>query len=183
MNIVKLLWLVIIISLYSCTHKTNSTVSGGKISIKGYKSSIGHIDSSKQVNVPITKTPSKTTPFLLSSICDTIKYIKLETSKECLLADIDKIKYHNKKLYILDRRVSKSLFIFDLEGKFINKIKRIGRGPGEYTLLQNFFIDKKNNQLVLFSDNHKLLYFDCTGKYLSERKLNFFFWSSLIVER
>jgi hypothetical protein len=63
------------------------------------------------------------------------------------------------------------VFIFDELGKFITKIKRIGKGPGEYTQATDFTIDTQNRQIVLLCDiPNCLIYFDMDGKFLKQEK-------------
>jgi hypothetical protein len=61
---------------------------------------------------------------------------RLETSDECLVADISKIIFQNGMYYILDN-VS-VINVFDSNGKFLKKLDRKGQGPGEYTVLKSF---------------------------------------------
>jgi hypothetical protein len=49
-------------------------------------------------------------------------------------------------------------------------IDRIGQGPGEYTSLYDFLIDKNLHHLVLRSDDRKFLHFDMQGNFLYEVK-------------
>ena len=57
-------------------------------------------------------------------------YIFLETNDSCILQGIDKLKIENDVIYIADGDV---LQMFDRkDGKWLGKIDRQGRGPGEY---------------------------------------------------
>ena len=94
----------------------------------------------------------------ISSLFKKVEFVPLETTDDCLIGEIDKLVIHNNKFFILDEMTS-SLFIFSNKGEFIHKICQVGNGPNEYTELNNFFINKDNNNLILHG-NSKLLFFD-----------------------
>jgi hypothetical protein len=64
---------------------------------------------------------------------------RLETSNECLVADISKIIFQNGMYYISDD-VSLFLHVFDSKGKFLKKLEKQGQGPGEYIDIKTFDI-------------------------------------------
>jgi hypothetical protein len=65
----------------------------------------------------------------LSSLINVIKLIPLETNKDCLIGKIDKVIFSNNRIYVLDKRRARGVFIFDGQGKFVNKIVPNGKGP------------------------------------------------------
>ena len=77
---------------------------------------------------------------MMAGHMDSCSLIQLETRPECLVGEIDKIFFYKDRLYVLDRRVGKSVFVFDLKGKWISTIARTGHGPGEYINITNPFI-------------------------------------------
>ena len=68
----------------------------------------------------------------LTSIFKDVRTIILETREDCLIGRIESLQVFDERIYILDSRKAKSLFVFDMEGKFIQKIGSYGNGPGEY---------------------------------------------------
>ncbi len=109
---------------------------------------------------------------LASQFFDKKKVVVLETTNESLISQINRIYSFNNKFYILDKR-SKSVYIFQENGKFIKRIKRLGSGPGEYTNLTDFTIDLKNRQLILLCDiPNSLIYLDLDGNYLNQKFKN-----------
>ena len=120
-----------------------------------------------------------------------IKYIPLETSNECLIGYVNKIMIRNNLIYVADFNQAKALFIFDIDGKFIFKIDRKGRGPGEYISFHDF--DVQSNGNIYMYDNHgwKFLLFNSTGEYLMDIKTQYslshfclagtkMYWSQLV---
>lgn len=99
--------------------------------------------------------------------------IDLETTKNSLIGDIEKIEYFEDKIYILDNTYSKSLFLFDKKGNFISKTN-IGHGPGEVISPWSFIIDKQNRIIMLWDQNlSSMILFDLELNYLSTQKHSF----------
>ncbi len=57
--------------------------------------------------------------------------IPLETNRDCLIGKIDKLEIKNSCIYVTDD-MSKSVYVFDMTGKFISKVNAYGKGLGEY---------------------------------------------------
>jgi hypothetical protein len=77
------------------------------------------------------------TDFKVSDHFSDISYIKLESSKDCYLRYPAEIIFDNGILFIQDLEV----YAFDLNGKFLNTFGRIGKGPSEYPMLTDFWVD------------------------------------------
>ena len=90
-----------------------------------------------QINIPLT---SGDKPLFADSLFCGKEIVPLETTPECLISPIDKLEIADDKLYLLDNEQD-FIFIFSRQGKFINKIDDIGRGPEEYYELSDFHID------------------------------------------
>src|SRR5690554_6814270 len=67
-----------------------------------------------------------------SEIYDSVRFIALETSKNCLIGGINNLIYFKNKFFVHDKHIAKSVFIFDKNGKFECQIGKIGKAPGEY---------------------------------------------------
>jgi hypothetical protein len=94
--------------------------------------------------------------------------IKLETTDECLIKWIDKIMFDENRLFIFDKSLN-SVFIFDMDGKFLHTVNRVGNGPGEYTRLDGVCLDVSKKQLILVPNSpHKIYYMDYDGNLLYE---------------
>ncbi|MFW6275088.1 MAG: 6-bladed beta-propeller [bacterium] len=103
-----------------------------------------------------------------------VEFVPLETDENFLIGQVNKILVYNDIFYVLDKS-SKQIFVFDMSGKFIQKIGVYGRGPGEYIRLNDFIVDTSRNRiLTLDSYQRKILMYDLTdGKSLGEIKLDF----------
>ena len=101
-----------------------------------------------------------------------VQLVKLE-SDSCIVGRIDKIICNDSLLYMLDRSITKEVFIFTRDGRFIRKISKQGHGKYEYTQLWDIFFDKSNNALCLLSRyDQKIISFTPDGnKVLGETNL------------
>lgn len=105
-----------------------------------------------------------------TNLFDSIQIVKLETNKQSLIGVIQKILFEHEKYYILDRN-SQSVLIFDSNGRFINKLNKLGKGAGEYVELRDFNVDKNGNIIIL--TYHKLItYNSSTFDLIEERNLS-----------
>lgn len=95
----------------------------------------------------------------------------IETTKDFLLSGINRVIYHKTKIIILDRSAT-SIFVIDANnGKVETHIHRKGRGPGESLNILDIAFDDKSEQILVFNDYYKLLYFDLKGSFLKEEKI------------
>ncbi len=109
----------------------------------------------------------------ISAILDTVRFVKLEIVEKSIIGKIDKLIVFEDRIYLLDNQTS-SLFVFNMDGKFIFKISKIGHGPGEYTQLDYFDIDFENRQIVLTDlTGYWILKYDLEGNYISRKKIPF----------
>ena len=104
---------------------------------------------------------------------DTCRLIPLETNMNCMIGEISRVKIHRNYLYILDSRYTQELYIFDLNGKMVNKISRKGNGPQEYINIRDFYVDTIRSTLNLVCNaNRKVMSFTLTGdSLLKEQRL------------
>jgi hypothetical protein len=112
--------------------------------------------------------------FLLSENIVIHKVIRLETNSDCPIGKIDNIQYHNSQIYILDRLKAQSIFVFDSTGVFLEKISRIGRGPGEFFRPDNFAFDKSTNRIYILDSNFKKVnIYDESGQFEKAISIDF----------
>lgn len=80
------------------------------------------------------------------------KIIPLETTNISLIGEINNLEFFENRIYILDKRYSKSLHIFNIDGKFVKKTI-IGKGPNEYLAPRGFTINKEKKEIVIWDMN------------------------------
>ncbi|MDR2131044.1 MAG: 6-bladed beta-propeller, partial [Odoribacteraceae bacterium] len=108
----------------------------------------------------------------IHEVLDSVKYVCLETSDDCLIREINKIVYHDNKYYILDRTKTKRLLCFDSAGRFERSFGRTGQGPGEYVEPTDFMITS-SQVIILDQFAHKLLFFDKRGNFIYPLSLKY----------
>lgn len=111
----------------------------------------------------------------LSNLVDSIYYVKLETKKECLIGEIDKIYHAAGKIIIFDKRIANAVFVFTGTGKFITKIGDHGDGPGEFTKLQDITVNAEDSSICLLDmGKRKMFTYSMEGKYLNDYPVSIF---------
>ena len=102
--------------------------------------------------------------FNYSNYIDTVIYVHLETTDECLLGDIDDMHYVNDRLFL---RCGRSVYVFDKDGKFISKVARYGRGHGEYITVCDFDVNPTNNEINIYDvGNRRVSVYSLEGVFL-----------------
>ncbi|TKG94556.1 6-bladed beta-propeller [Puteibacter caeruleilacunae] len=98
--------------------------------------------------------------------------IPLETNEDCLINTINQMEVWDGKFFILDWKQN-TLLVYSDQGKYLNKIGSIGRGPGEYIRPRYFFIDKEKKLVNIFdAPMKKLMCFRQTGELINEIHLD-----------
>ena len=96
------------------------------------------------------------------------RVIALESNKESLIAKISKLIPTSDRMYIQDKK-SDAVLVFDTIGKFIFKIRNIGRGEGKYLGLADFTIDESRKEIILLAHKpSKICIYDYYGRFLRE---------------
>ena len=121
--------------------------------------------SPSDVDYPVLKVTLDETKTSLFDIFEKAELIPLETNQESLIKWVTKIKHYRDTFYLLDNRQG-ALFIFDNTGQYIDKIHRIGQGPGEYQLIYDFFIDTLQLQIGMLSPFGSVFYYDLQGDFI-----------------
>lgn len=95
--------------------------------------------------------------------------ISLETTDKCLIGEIESVIFvpEYQKIIILDSEVAKNIFVFDLEGRFLNRIGKNGKGPGEYNKPNQ--IAYENGKLIVYVTNlRKIISYKLDGTFIEE---------------
>jgi hypothetical protein len=143
-----LVFVIICVTAYSCGNKTSS-----------HKEVI-HIDIDEYISDE---------PLVFSEIFSGFHIIPLETSEDCIINQINNIKIIRDTIYVFDKN-AKSVFIFSKQGRFISKISRIGRGPGEFIQPSDF--DVKRDAILIFDySSKKINAYDKIGNFIYDLNL------------
>ena len=109
--------------------------------------------------------------FNFSHIFDSFNILPLETSKEILIGDIDKILFADDLIFLLDKRITKTVFAFGKDGKFKFKISSEGFGPGELYSPTNITLNYDKEELIVVDGRQgKFMFYGFDGKFIKEIK-------------
>ncbi len=110
----------------------------------------------------------------ISDLFQEFKWVQLETNDSCFVGlFIEKIECYKDKIFLLNAHQSHSnILCFDMDGNFLFKIDRLGNGPGEYTYLGDFFIDKTQECIVLQTLGNEFMQFDLEGNFIKKVRAN-----------
>lgn len=109
---------------------------------------------------------------LFSDLFERISYIRIPTDDDFLIGRIDKLIVSDRHIFMLDRKLSRSVFCIDKSGNKVFEIHRPGKGPGEYIDLRDIAFDSLKQEILLFcAASRKIIRFDLSGKFLREKKI------------
>ncbi|MBN1145202.1 MAG: 6-bladed beta-propeller [Bacteroidales bacterium] len=113
----------------------------------------------------------------ISTIADSISYIKLETTNKCLIRNIQQIFIDDGLVFVMDN--GDRLLVFNHDGKFLNQIGNQGKGPGEYSYISSFSVDTLHD-MVYIHEGRRILSYNYKGEYNSfqiatNRSINSFY--------
>jgi len=98
-------------------------------------------------------------PYSPSKWFQNIEIILLETNKESVLHNCDKVILHNGRFYILDRQ-STCLKVFDMNGKFLyNTAGHQGSGPKEYKGIIDFEINRFTGNIEILEPFSRISFY------------------------
>lgn len=98
----------------------------------------------------------------LSEVADSLRYIPLETTDSCLIGSVDKLLLTEAgRFVVVDKEIAASVYVFDADGRFLNRIGRHGQGPGEYNSIEDvtcgggyiYVWDSSLNKVLKFTEH------------------------------
>lgn len=124
------------------------------------------------------KVPSPQPAYDFSRHVSSFRLIPLETGGESLLGNITKLCSDSSSLFVFDRQNSLVLR-FSMDGSFLGRIGRKGRGSGEYLEVMDMSLDLLRHEVCLLDlAGGKLLYYAYDGRYLRSQPL-FYYYGNL----
>lgn len=103
-----------------------------------------------------------------SDFADSIRFIKLETTKECLITDIRSLIFHKNELIVCDNR-NNEIYFFNRAGKYLRKISKKGSGPGEYLSISICLFDQEKEIFTIFDQiQRKVFKLNFQGNLIQE---------------
>lgn len=97
--------------------------------------------------------------------------ITLETTDSSSMTELIKVVGIKDRIFILTYGRD-NIYCFGRDGKFIRKLERQGRGPGEYQTIGDFVVTQNPDQIIIYDFLGKLVYYTWEGDFLREEKLD-----------
>ena len=117
------------------------------------------------ITIPIDPTSSQSVDWEQLFDTASMQVIPLETTDQSLLAWVDRV-IITDTLYSFSS--DNSIYTFNQNGKFLFKIAHQGRGPGEYLVLDDFYIDEDNHYYILDNNSFKIIECSPKGEFVDE---------------
>lgn len=110
----------------------------------------------------------------IDSVIQEWSYTVLETDKNCLIGDINKIEIDDTLLFIESQNGSEfSLYMFYKSGRFGHQIGSVGRAPEEYISLSAWCIDRFNKEVYVMDRFRKrVVKYGYDGRFKAAMELN-----------
>ena len=104
----------------------------------------------------------------LSNLFSSVTIVPLETHSNGLIGlDVRRIEVFNDQIFMLNfRHAGHNILCFHSSGRFLFNIDRLGPGPQEYAILNDFFIDRTRENLVLATGRLRFFRIDLSGHLL-----------------
>lgn len=111
------------------------------------------------------------TPSDLSDVVQSVRLIPLDTDSSCYIEDVYMAFVGEEYIVIVTRGSSHDLFLFSIDGKFIRRISRQGKGPGEYIHIQGFSVLEESSMIYINPNlNGSLIAYSMNGDFVETIK-------------
>ena len=138
---------------------------------------LGLFTASCTNKAPITAIPVETVEgkYWLDDITDSIRYILLDDSSlESLAGNVFGAMMDDGKLFVgnnpsSDREAQQIISVYDLNGRFLNKIGMRGRARNEFLYINSWYLDiERNHVLILDNGSQSIKRYSYDGTYISQ---------------
>lgn len=123
-------------------------------------------DTEGKSNIDFVNVKTEAERSQLSDFAETVETIKLETTPESLIRNILTLSHSENILFVYD---GIEVFKFNRSGEFLDKIGKIGEGPGELETIVSFAVDWPRERIYLNSF-FKIVEYDFEGEFIKEQK-------------
>ncbi len=108
----------------------------------------------------------------LTDLIQEVEFIRLEETAESLLGNVQDVHIVGDKFVFMGDTFKGNIFVFDNQGKLINRINNKGNGPGQYSWLTDLWIE--GDLIAIFDCFQKAIKkYQVNGDYVSERKFDY----------
>tara|TARA_R110001592_G_scaffold135241_2_gene351385 strand:+ start:87 stop:1262 length:1176 start_codon:yes stop_codon:yes gene_type:complete len=105
----------------------------------------------------------------LTDLIEEIEFIRLEETPESLLGSVGDVQVVGDKFVFVGNRFKGDIFVFDSQGKLINRINRLGSSPEEYPSLKDMWVE--GDLIVVYTYQKGIKRYQLNGDFVSSNKL------------
>ncbi len=172
-NLLFIFCLTILSAITSCySGKENDQIGVNRLkafSIMDDADSSYSITENSTVELDLEKTSPKLP--LASQLFTNREYIELKTPPGEIIGEISKMQIIDGGIVVLDRKISKKVYLFNKNGEFIHSVGKRGNGPGEHLEPLDFMV---KNGLVIVTDRQFSMHaYDFENNFLIKMDLPF----------
>ncbi len=103
------------------------------------------------------------------SIYSSIKFIPLETHEQSILSSPNVFGMDSNNVLVWDQD---EILRFDTQGKFLNRVGRLGRGHGEHGRINSANYDEKEKRIYVGNMGGFIYKYDLEGNYIGQFKIS-----------
>lgn len=112
--------------------------------------SVPKVFSQEVETIRFKESLRKTSTVRMSDFVKELQYLPLETHENCLINKLKKVQYTENGIYILDDNPQGDrILLFNTEGRYVTKLAKKGRGPGEYQEISDFCVQSGSGYIFL----------------------------------
>ena len=100
-----------------------------------------------------------------SDYFSSVELIPLETNKNCMIGQSVHPVLMKDSFIFISAGSGRNFYVFDRNGKFLNSIGTIGKGPGEYLLASDVFLNQ-DKPTIFIADFRSILEYEFNGKFI-----------------
>lgn len=99
--------------------------------------------------------------------------IPIETNEQNLIRTIKQVKIIEDRIFLLEESSERKVLVFDIKGRFLSQIGKIGQGPGEFNIPSQLHVDIEKRHLVIADlGKMELVYYDLDSYgYISRKSM------------
>lgn len=117
------------------------------------------------------KINQTTNEYKINDIFYDFELLPLNTTKDGVFKNIDKIVFHKGFYYIMDKTGKRQILVFDENGEYKKSIGQFGKGRGEYINIEDFTIDEENNRIVILTYPSTVYIYNMDGDFIFSKKI------------
>lgn len=135
------------------------------------------------IEINVTKAQKNKKEIRLSELVKDVEILVLESNIDCFMQAPYNLKHFGKKYILFHENGANQLFLFGRDGKFIRRIGRPGKGPGEYNRGIKAILSKDESRIMV-TDGYarRVIVYDEMGLVMVQKDLSEYFLDSNILE-